>query len=207
MAKKSSFWSNFWGETGRNTGKWVSNKVFGNTGWATPRRHLHGDGKNTKYNNDSIFNVNLAKGKNGNIYDFDLDLNKKVEHDWGQARIENILEMVSEIDFNTNNVDENCTKLDDLFVGLYKAMELEVSIDMFLVKIRSGIARLRRAGAGEIADFYLSELKILNKKKNRKIWGIIILVIICLLLITLPLIIDHFTDGEFLKPPEFKWPF
>ena len=27
-------------ELGRNTGKWVSNKVFGNTGWATPRRHV-----------------------------------------------------------------------------------------------------------------------------------------------------------------------
>ena len=27
-------------ELGRNTGKWLSNKVFGNTGWATPRRHV-----------------------------------------------------------------------------------------------------------------------------------------------------------------------
>lgn len=35
-----SFWGNFFGETGRNSGKWVSNKVFGPTGWATPKRHI-----------------------------------------------------------------------------------------------------------------------------------------------------------------------
>lgn len=37
---KNRFWGNFWGETGRNSGKWVSNKVFGPAGWATPRRHI-----------------------------------------------------------------------------------------------------------------------------------------------------------------------
>lgn len=33
--KRSRFWGSFWGETGKNTGKWVSNKVFG-SGWSTP---------------------------------------------------------------------------------------------------------------------------------------------------------------------------
>jgi hypothetical protein len=37
---RNNFWRNFWGETGRNSGKWVSNKVFGDAGWATPRRHI-----------------------------------------------------------------------------------------------------------------------------------------------------------------------
>jgi hypothetical protein len=38
--KNSTFFSSFWRETGRNTGKWASNKIFGNTGWATPKRHI-----------------------------------------------------------------------------------------------------------------------------------------------------------------------
>lgn len=39
------FGKSFQNELGRNTGKWVSNKVFGNTGWATPRRHVIEDEK------------------------------------------------------------------------------------------------------------------------------------------------------------------
>lgn len=35
-----SFGKSFTSELGKNTGKWVSNKVFGNSGWATPRRHI-----------------------------------------------------------------------------------------------------------------------------------------------------------------------
>jgi hypothetical protein len=47
--KNSTFFSSFWRETGRNTGKWASNKIFGNTGWATPRRHIiEGDSTSTK---------------------------------------------------------------------------------------------------------------------------------------------------------------
>lgn len=38
--KKSTFFQSFWREAGRNTGKWASNKIFGPTGWATPRRHI-----------------------------------------------------------------------------------------------------------------------------------------------------------------------
>jgi hypothetical protein len=44
--KKNTFFSSFWRETGKNTGKWASNKVFGNTGWATPRRHVIERGDN-----------------------------------------------------------------------------------------------------------------------------------------------------------------
>jgi hypothetical protein len=32
------FWSSFWRETGKNTGKWASNKIFGR-GWSTPYSH------------------------------------------------------------------------------------------------------------------------------------------------------------------------
>lgn len=35
MVKRNRFWGNFWGETGRNSGKWMTNKVFGPAGWAT----------------------------------------------------------------------------------------------------------------------------------------------------------------------------
>jgi hypothetical protein len=33
--RRSRFWGSFWGETGRNSGKWISNKIFG-SGWSTP---------------------------------------------------------------------------------------------------------------------------------------------------------------------------
>lgn len=33
--RRSRFWGSFWGETGRNSGKWISNKIFG-FGWSTP---------------------------------------------------------------------------------------------------------------------------------------------------------------------------
>lgn len=35
-----TFGKSFSRELGKNTGKYVSNKVFGNSGWATPRRHI-----------------------------------------------------------------------------------------------------------------------------------------------------------------------
>lgn len=38
MARKSSFWNSFKRETGKNTGKWASNKIFG-TGWSTPYKN------------------------------------------------------------------------------------------------------------------------------------------------------------------------
>lgn len=38
MARKSSFWNAFIRETGKNTGKWASNKIFG-TGWSTPYKN------------------------------------------------------------------------------------------------------------------------------------------------------------------------
>lgn len=34
------FGKSFSQELGKNTGKWASNKIFGTTGWATPRRHV-----------------------------------------------------------------------------------------------------------------------------------------------------------------------
>ncbi len=35
---KNSFWNSFKRETGKNTGKWLSNNLLGN-GWSTPSRH------------------------------------------------------------------------------------------------------------------------------------------------------------------------
>ena len=38
MASRSSFWSSFKRELGKNSGKWISNKIFGNK-WSTPYRN------------------------------------------------------------------------------------------------------------------------------------------------------------------------
>jgi hypothetical protein len=47
------FWGSFWRETGKNTGKWASNKVFGR-GWSTPHSHdvnINHSGSNFSDNN------------------------------------------------------------------------------------------------------------------------------------------------------------
>lgn len=90
---KNSFWGNFWGETGRNSGKWVSNKLFGPAGWATPRRHIFNNEikrieKEAKINLD-----NLSKSPNSSesmpiakVINKNSDTN---EHDVKIAEIQN----------------------------------------------------------------------------------------------------------------------
>lgn len=155
--KKSSYWTSFWRETGRNTGKFTSNKVFGPTGWATPRRHIF-DGDN------STSGTKITRGSSVN------NSSSETEHDWSEARVDRIIEMANEISFNSNNIDEICTKLDDLLTGAQTADKLIHSNNMcnkvFVSKIKSGIMRLRRNKEPELADFYAQELKRITRSGN-----------------------------------------
>jgi hypothetical protein len=157
MSKKSSFWRNFWSETGRNSGKFTSNKIFGPTGWATPRRHVFDSDNSTsgtkRTRNSSVNNSTTQS-----------------HHEWNEARVDRIIEMANEISFNTNNIDEICVKLDDLLTGAQTANKFIHSDNMcnkvFVSKIKSGIMRLRRNQEYELADFYDQELKSITRSAN-----------------------------------------
>lgn len=155
--RKSKFWGSFWRETGRNTGKFTSNKIFGPTGWATPRRHILSSDK-----------VNSSRKKTSGSPANQVSSESK--HDWSETRVERIIDMANEIKFNTNNIDDICSKLDDLLTGARTANKYIHSDNMcnkvFVSKIKSGIMRLRRNREQELANFYARELKYAIRAAN-----------------------------------------
>jgi len=159
-SKKSNFWGSFWRETGRNTGKFTSNKIFGPTGWATPRRHIFdSDSSSTSSRKKSASSLNESYGSSN-----------QNEHDWTDERVKNIIDMANRISFNSNDVHDICTKLDDLLTGASTANKFITSHQMcnkiFVSKINSGIMRLRRNQEHELADFYKLELKKVTRSAN-----------------------------------------
>lgn len=149
---KSRFWGNFWGETGRNSGKWMSNKIFGSRGWSTPRLHLFEQQniESNKKNKESIhdeFDDYILREKSKTL----KDLNKQA----------------TEITYNSHEVDEIIQNLDQLLTSARQAQQNETSESIFTTKIRSGIMRLNRMGEFEMANFYKKEL---NKIILTKIW-------------------------------------
>lgn len=173
--KKSYFWTSFWRETGRNTGKFISNKVFGPTGWATPRRHIiEGTVNSSENKNKPIENENINSSA----------------HDWTDDRVEQIIEMANEISFTSNDVNDICAKLDDLLAGAITANKFihshKMCMKVFLTKINSGIIRLRRNNEIELAEFYTNELKKVTRSANwskAAPWIFIVLGVLGLLLI------------------------
>jgi len=157
MGTNRRFWRNFWGETGRNTGKWASNKVFGPTGWATPRRHIL-DSDNGSSNGDT--NLNSSR----------YSSNSESHSDWSEARVDRIIEMANGISFDTNNVDDICVKLDDLLTGARTSNKFIHSDNLcnkvFVSKIKAGIMRLQRNQEYELVDFYTQELKSVTRSGN-----------------------------------------
>lgn len=182
MSRKSTFWKNFWSETGRNTGKFTSNKIFGPTGWATPRRHIFdSDNSSSNNRNKSTNSIDEASGSASN---------NSSAHDWSDERVELIIEMANEISFTSNEVNDICAKLDDLLTGANTANRFIHSHKMcnkvFLTKINSGIMRLRRNNEAELAQFYSDELKKVTRSANwskAAPWLFIVLGVLGLLLI------------------------
>lgn len=146
----SRFWRNFWSETGRNTGKWISNKTFGDSGWATPRRHiLDGElrgSKRSKNRKSSPQNSN-QEYENYSNSDDDYDLTEKL----------------NSIDFG-DSIDEICDALDKIFPLLEEAGYVDDGA--VKDKIQSGIFRLKRKGANIEADFYRKRLGKKNLTKT-----------------------------------------
>lgn len=171
---KGSFWGSFWRETGKNTGKWTSNKVFG-SGWSTPHKIIIEKENNSDENSDE----NSDKANSSEYRDS-----------------QNITtENARNIDFVSKDIDEITVQLDDLLVEAQNTFKSQMDPEIFKVKIRSGIVRLRRVNENVLADYYETELNKLNKRHfASKTLKVIILIFVLLGLI-------YF--GFFFKPMSF----
>jgi hypothetical protein len=167
---RGSFWSSFWRETGKNTGKWTSNKVFG-SGWSTPHKFIIEKENNSDENSDKT--------------------NSSEYRDIQNSTTEN----ARNIDFVSKDIDEISVQLDDLLVEAQNTFKSEMDPEIFKVKIRSGIVRLRRVNENVLADYYETELDKINKRHfASKSLKVIILIFVLLGLI-------YF--GFFFKPIAF----
>ena len=156
---KGSFWSSFWRETGKNTGKWTSNKVFG-SGWSTPHKII------------------IEKENNSD----------EASHKTNSSEYRDIQNITTEnarnIDFVSKDIDEITVQLDDLLVEAQNTFKSQMDPEIFKVKIRSGIVRLRRVNETVLADYYETELNKLNKRHfASKTLKVVILIFVLLGLI------------------------
>ena len=151
------FWSSFFRETGKNTGKWASNKVFG-SGWSTPHRldlHTH-----TETKDDHLYErLEIERQQNERDY-----------------------EEIKRTDIDSSNTNDIIAKLDDLLSMASIGIQKQQSINAYATKIRSGILHLKRNGEQELAVHYQNELNLLYRKinLNRAFILILIISIICL---------------------------
>ena len=163
-ANKSRFWGNFWGETGRNTGKWASNKLFGSRGWSTPRMHL--------FDNQENKTRELQKELIEEQTEDYITIEK-------HKTLKNLNKQANEINYTSNEVDDIIKNLDQLLTSARQAQQNDSSENIFTTKIRSGIMRLKRIGEIEMAVFYENELKKIQLTKigNRLLFGLFIVLI------------------------------
>jgi hypothetical protein len=153
MGKGSSFWGSFWRETGKNTGKWASNKVFG-SGWSTPFKHI----------------VEGESGKDSRDMDLEIDnMLSKIGEKKSCSSVnsdEFMLNAANKVVFNQNDITDVRTKLDELLVNANMARDKWRNSRIFEVKIKSGIILLKQAGATELANFYEIELNNIIRRRR-----------------------------------------
>jgi hypothetical protein len=152
------FLDSFFRETGRNTGKWASNKVFGD-GWSTPHRIKHG-------RDDSGNGIGRASADSGEYDETDEMMR---DHLREQRNLKGVL---ADTDFNSGNADQISTQLDDLLTAASQAISSSMSVAPFMTKIRSGILRLHRMNEPELAMHYDRELSRVRRKSLMRNIGI-----------------------------------
>ncbi len=154
------FLNSFFRETGKNTGKWVSNKVFG-SGWSTPHRirHEYGNADDSNKSDDDFGDAHLR------------ELNAET------GRVRNLVE---ETDFTNNDADAISVQLDDLITAGRNSWNTNTSLGLFRPKIQSGILRLRRLGEQELAAHYQSEWNRLNRGRILRVFMLVLLAIVLL---------------------------
>jgi len=147
MAKSNRFWGGFWRETGKNTGKWASNKVFGD-GWSTPfRTRISRDEPSFEEIEAVVSRTQAPRG----------GMSKRMSDP------DYLFDKAEEVQFNSSEINDITNKLNELLLGAHKAIEDGTSVQIFRTKIRSGIQRLKRLGETETARFYESEYSKISR--------------------------------------------
>jgi hypothetical protein len=141
------FFKSFWRETGKNTGKWASNKVFGD-GWSTPfRTRISRDEPSIEEIEAVVSRTQAPRG----------GMSKRMSDP------DYLFDKAEEFQFNSSEINDITNKLDELLLGAHKAIEDGTSVQIFRTKIRSGIQRLKRLGETETARFYESEYSKISR--------------------------------------------
>ena len=165
------FWNSFFRETGKNSGKWLSNKVFGSS-WSTPYSIEH------KYS--TAANQRRKKIDENDFGLDEIELNARDQNQFNLSVSEDV--RGSSFEFEGTTSQEIEIVLDRLFLEL-KSTKSNVAMnpDQSKFKIKTGIHKLKTLGKHEIATFYENELNtFLKKEKSAGCVGIII-GIICII--------------------------
>jgi hypothetical protein len=152
------FWGSFWRETGKNTGKWASNKVFGR-GWSTPHSHdvnLNHSGSNLSGTN----NIDHSSGSNDNSSGNNRDdlLNELHENDALESQ--RSTEILNQ-DFS-DNPKELFEQVSDLISQLnVRAIGIQSSSmkNGLISRARHGILLMETLGMHEAAAEFKKDLR------------------------------------------------
>lgn len=167
------FWGSFWRETGKNTGKWASNKIFGK-GWSTPYSH------DVNINNNS----NPAPNEPSRV-DYNSQRQSFTQNDSDEVERSN--RMLDE-DFSKdpmilfNQVSDFIAQLNTRTVGIQSSGKKSALI----TKAKHGIMLMEMGGMHEAAAEFRRQLRQYRVKQIAKV--ILALVIICIMLVTLAIV-------------------
>jgi len=163
------FFKSFWRETGKNTGKWASNKVFGDA-WSTPFRfmirrdstHLPKATRTPRVSSHRAVPHGLnrphSEGENS-------DAGMHEQRAAGVDARELFLKAEG-VQFNGEDIQELTKQLDAMLLAAHEAEENRVNPAAFLAKIRSGILRLEKLGDTVSADFYRREVMLFKRSRR-----------------------------------------
>ena len=150
-------------ELGKNTGKVISNTVFGNK-WSTPSR-VSISTKNLEIRaSQAIAQADALKKKAELDYDLTIDKIKLEQKFESQKEQDMLLNDVIQFSFNTDK--------DTIFEGLNKLYSIAESTDSdklkvaAIEKVKAGIFKLQQIGANKEADYFQNKFD--EKEKIRE---------------------------------------
>jgi len=167
-------------ELGKNTGKWASNKVFGNTGHATPHRIVRSsEGNNAGGGNGNSSGGLLSGIGNGvgsalstgakgtfDMYKGMFDDERKEKELKRQEKKDKQIKLEELSSFSVGSEKEEISENLNFLVSTAKAQKDKSVRKVCIEKIEFGIMKLRSNDGHEEADFYSKKLEELNKKKG-----------------------------------------
>ncbi|PCI96234.1 MAG: hypothetical protein COB15_11110 [Flavobacteriales bacterium] len=149
MAKKTNkLIDSFKRELGKNTGKYLSNQLFGDK-HSTPHTIIHKGriGRN-------------GKSDSSGTEESESSVDDEIKYEVHQEKVyQNRMEQVSSIQFKGDNVDEISNQLDNLIVYFNGADVGEWDYKAAIrTKAISGAMKLERLGERELAKYYRKQL-------------------------------------------------